>query len=217
MRILLEVTETQVSEFKQKDSLRDSLRDTEGFTRLEEDLQEIRSQGLVQRNCLQLSVFIFSWLCLSLLGFIQVGRFFPCVEKKVAGRPRFIPSQIGNPSRKRASFSQSSSINPRKDLDWSHMSPFPTPLIKVSQLLLCIRITLGTFGSSDSQTPPAEIPISVVRKTTWNGEEVIFQNKGTVAKQTQKNTSVKELYLGFVILWKCQQASLWHSSDTIKR
>lgn len=218
VRILLEVTETQVGEFKQKEKVSFLLLVTEGFTRLEEDLWEIRSQGLVQRNCLQLSVFIFPWLCLSLLGFIlQVGRFFPCVEKKVAGRPRFIPSQIGNPSRKRASFSQSLSINPRKDLDWSHMSPFPTPLIKVSQLLLCIRITLGTFGNSDSQTPPAEIPISVVRKTTWNGEEVIFQNKGTAAKQIQKNTSVKELYLGFAILWKCQQPSLWHSSDTIKR
>lgn len=108
---------------------------------------------------------------------MQIGRLSPCKER-AAEKPRFLPSQTGYSSRKRADFSKVHIINARKDLNWSCKSPFPTPLIKVSQHLLCIRITLGTLESSDSQASLAEIPVQWLGKPHEVGMRWFSQTKG---------------------------------------
>ena len=86
----MEVIETQVNEFNQKEKVLvpAAERALRGFTRLEEDLKEssLRNQstGIASK----------SLESPSLLGFIlQVGSLSPCVKKTVGRRPRFILSR----------------------------------------------------------------------------------------------------------------------------
>lgn len=168
MKILLKVTETQVNEYNKRKKCQLIYHNREGYLGHSQDWKSLRNQvsGTGPEE-------LPPNLCLSLVGFIlQVGSSSQ-VWRGLLEDPHsyFSAWQL---QKKRASFSQSPSINPRKDL-----KPYiPISLNKVSQLLLCIKIISGAFENSDSQVPPAEIPIQWLEKPHERGKRWFSKTKG---------------------------------------